>query len=89
MRNRKLIPCIQGEANLFIKDKALWGLEITNSTQTEEIDFENDAWRHEDQFVISENSSSKTKKLFTFESINQAAGADEELKIAADEEILP
>jgi|TARA_B110000285_G_C15043169_1_gene572881 hypothetical protein len=48
MRNRKLIPCIQGEANLFIKDKALWGLEITNSTQTEEIDFENDAWRHED-----------------------------------------
>jgi len=32
MRNRKLIPCILGEANLFIKDKALWALEITNST---------------------------------------------------------
>jgi len=48
MRNRKLIPCIQGEAQLFIKDKALYALEITNSTQTEEIDFENDAWRHED-----------------------------------------
>jgi hypothetical protein len=32
MRNRKLIPCIQGEANLFIKDKALYALEITNST---------------------------------------------------------
>ena len=48
MRNRKLTPCIQGEANLFIKDKAVWSLEITNATQMEEIDFENDEWRHED-----------------------------------------
>jgi hypothetical protein len=48
MRNRKLIPCIQGEPNLFIKDKAIYALEITNSTSMKEIEFEDDAWRHED-----------------------------------------
>jgi len=48
MRNRKLYPCIQSEAHLFIKDNALWSLQVTNTTETKEIDFENDLWRHDD-----------------------------------------
>ena len=48
MRNRKLYPCIQSEAHLFIKDNALWSLQVINTTETKEIDFENDLWRHDD-----------------------------------------
>lgn len=53
MRNRKLYPCIQAEAHLFIKDNALWSLQVTNTTETKEIDFEDDLWRHDNQYVIT------------------------------------
>lgn len=81
MRNRKLFPCIQSESHLFIKDNALWSLQITNTTEMEYIDFEHDLWRHEDQYIISKNSQAKTKKLFNFKDIG-VNEADEELKIA-------
>ena len=32
----------------FIKDNALWSLQVTNTTETREIDFEDDLWRHDD-----------------------------------------
>ena len=88
MRNRRLYPCIQNEQHLFIKDNALWSLQITNTTALREIDFEDDKWRHDDQFEITAGSNTKPKKLFDFKSLGQGSD-DAELKIADDEEVLP
>jgi len=88
MRNRKLYPCIQNEQHLFIKDNALWSLQITNTTSLREIDFEDDKWRHDDQFEIQAGSNVKPKKLFSFKSLGEGKD-DPELKIAEDEEVLP
>jgi len=86
MRNRNLYPCIQNEQHLFIHENALWSLQLTNNTQLEYIDFENDLWRHDDQWIIKEGSNTKPVKLFDFKDIG---ATDESLKLADDEEILP
>ena len=88
MRNRRLYPCIQNEQHLFIKDNALWSLQITNTTSLREIDFEDDKWRHDDQFEITAGSNTKPKKLFDFKQLGEGKD-DPDFKIADDEEVLP
>jgi len=66
----------------------LWSLQITNTTNLKFIDFEEDPWRHDDQYVITAGSNTKPKKLFDFKTLGEGSN-DAELKIAEDEEILP
>lgn len=75
MRNRQLNPVIQKKLHLYIKDKKVYGMMINPTSQPREIDFEEDEWRHDSQYVTED----RPFLLFTFD----------QLGLANDEEILP
>jgi len=75
MRNKKMLPVIQKNLHIFIKDRKVYGIHLNPSVKTREVDFEEDPWRHDCQFVTDQ----KVKLLFKFE----------DLKLADDEELLP
>ena len=67
------MPQINSEMHFFIKEKELWGICLSNSTPLREIDFDEEEWRQDCQFVIdpidtanSESMDHKAIRLFDF-----------------------
>lgn len=47
-----MYPQINNEMHFFLQEKKLYGLTLTNNTPTREIDFEEDPWRQDYQYVL-------------------------------------
>lgn len=52
MMKRNMYPSLQTEIHFFLDKKVLYGLKLTNATETREIDFEEDPWRQDYQNII-------------------------------------
>jgi hypothetical protein len=52
MTKRNLKPIVNTEIHFFVKEKILYGISISNSTPLREVDFDEDIWRQECQFLI-------------------------------------
>lgn len=76
MRNRQLNPIIQQKVHIFLKEKAVYGISITDKQDIKYVDFEEDNWRHDSQYTINE----KCTLLFDMSKFSE---------VAEDEEILP
>ena len=87
MWDRRIFAVIDQLEHLFIKNKTLYGIKVSSSTVTEEIDFEEDNWIHDFQHQIQYNRClTKPQRLFAFSELGEGA-ADEELRIQSDEEV--
>mmetsp|Transcript_3433 Transcript_3433/g.5145 ORF Transcript_3433/g.5145 Transcript_3433/m.5145 type:complete len:102 (+) Transcript_3433:34-339(+) len=51
-RNRQMFPSINPETHFVLKDGAMWAMSYSNYTQVREVDFEEDAWRHDNHYVF-------------------------------------
>ena len=52
MNKRAMFPQINNEMHFFMKEKKLYGMTLTNNTPSREIDFEEDPWRQDYQYVL-------------------------------------
>lgn len=87
MTERKMFPNIDPKMHLYIQNKELWGIKIPSKSDASEVDFEEDEWIHENQYVLVEAGHQWPEKLFEFKDIGEGE-EDEELKIGAKEEVL-
>lgn len=87
MTVRKMFPNIDPKMHLFISNNSLWGIKIPSRSDAREVDFEEDEWIHENQYVLDENGHQWPEKLFDFKDIG-AGEEDPELQIGAKEEVL-
>lgn len=53
-RNRKLNPSITPETHIFAKKNIIYSLQYNNFVATREVDFEEDLWRHDNHYVITD-----------------------------------
>lgn len=65
-KNRSLYPSIIPELHLLIKDGNLWSLQFSKTVKVREIEFEDDDWRQDDQYVIADSSLGKLEKIVDF-----------------------
>lgn len=96
MKNRGIYPTITPELHLLIKDNALWALQFSNSVNLKEIEFEEDEWRHDNQYTIEDKSLGRLEKVLNFDvlyNFEDGKATDDDIdpraKIAEDEEIIP
>ena len=87
MNERKMFPNIDPKMHLYIFNKELWGIKIPSRSDAREVDFEEDEWIHENQYVLDEAGHQWPEKLFEFKDIG-AGESDPELKIAEKEEMI-
>ena len=87
MTSRKMYPNIDPKMHLYIFNKELWGIKIPSKSDAREVDYMDDEWIHENQYVLEETGHQWPEKLFEFKDIGEGE-EDEELKIGAKEEVL-
>lgn len=87
MRNRKMYPSINLQLHLFIRDDKLYGHHLDNNTMTTEIDFEEDEWRHDNQYVFADKSLNAPELILDLKKFWED-DIDPKVKLAQDEEIL-
>lgn len=95
MKNRGIYPTITPELHLLIKENTLWSLQFSNSVNLKEIDFEEDEWRHDNQYVIEDKSLGKLEPILPLTTLYEPnmndpmLDMDEGAKLGEDEEIIP
>jgi len=52
MKYRAVYPKVQAEFHLLMKDKKLYGFALNASMTLKEVDFEEDHWRHDNQYTV-------------------------------------
>ena len=66
MTQRRMNPNIDPKMHLFITGTELWGIKIPSKCNAREVDFEEDEWLHENQYVLDPNGHQWPEKLFSF-----------------------
>ena len=69
MDKRKMFPNIDPKMHLYIYNKELWGIKIPSKSDAREVEFEEDEWIHENQYVLSKDGHQWPEKLFEFKDI--------------------
>ena len=57
------------ELHLFVKDTVMYALHLSNGTPVREIDFEEDEWRHDNQYILTNKAINKVEKIFDFKEL--------------------
>ena len=87
MRNRKMYPAINLQLHLFIHDDKLYGHHLDNNTIVTEIDFEEDEWRHDNQYVFGDKSLNAPEMILDLKSL-QGEDLEAGVRLKEDEEVL-
>ena len=87
MRNRKMYPSIDLKLHLFIRDDKLYGHHLDNNTPTIEIDFEQDEWRHDNQYIFADKSLNGSELILDLKKFWDE-DMDPSVRLNKDEEIL-
>ena len=82
MVNLKMFPLASRQTYLFIKDNKIYAQNFNNATKTKEIDFEDDAWQHDNQYVFNDEYSNHPTAIIELQDLKDAA------MLTDDEEIL-
>ena len=81
-------PVIVANMHLFIQDRKMYGFHMNITNNLREVDFEEDEWRHDNQFTVD----AKPRLLVDFNKPLPQPNVDEfdeDFKLDDDEEILP
>ena len=82
MNERKQFPNVDPHTHLFIKGKDVFGMKVSQGTDTHLVDFEEDEWLHDYQHEIMDKENNKPEKLFSIDDLNLTAdGKTEEVLI--------
>lgn len=71
MMQRKLFPSIDPQMHLYLQNQCLWGIKMASKSNTREIDFEEDAWFHDNQHELEEAGHQWPEKLVDFKELGQ------------------
>lgn len=66
-----LFPSSNMELHLFVKDTKMYSLHLSNGTPLKEIDFEDDEWRHDNQYVLTNKDVNKPELIFDFKELTE------------------
>lgn len=69
MNKLKKFPNVDPYMHLFIKDKIVYGMKVSQGTETHLVDFEEDEWLHDYQHEIKDDTHHKPEKLFTIDEL--------------------
>ena len=73
MRNLKMFPLASRQNYLFIKENKIYAQNYSNATKTREIDFENDDWQHDNQYVFDDEYSNHPTAIVDFQDLKDLA----------------
>ena len=71
-RNRKFNPCITPETHIFAKNSIIYQMQFDNFVNTREVDFEEDEWRHDNHYIITD-ADRKPQKLIDLNQLKNIA----------------
>ena len=82
-----MYPAINLQLHLFIHDDKLYGHHLDNNTIVTEIDFEEDEWRHDNQYVFGDKSLNAPEMILDLKSL-QGEDLEAGVRLGEDEEVL-
>lgn len=77
------------ELHLFVKDHVLYALQLSNGTPMRIIDFEEDEWRHESQYQLTNKQVNRVQKIFDFKKLWQDEKYKNDQIMEKDCDVLP
>ena len=89
MNSRSLYPSCDMELHLFVKDTILYALPLSHGTPVREIDFEEDEWRHDNQYILTNKAINKVEKIFDFKELWENDKYKDQNIMEKDCDILP
>lgn len=69
MNSRFLYPSCNMELHLFVKNSVLYALQLSNGTPMRIINFEEDEWRHDSQYQLTNKQVNRVQKMFDFKKL--------------------
>ena len=68
-----MFPLASRQNYLFIKENKIYAQNYSNATKTREIDFENDDWQHDNQYVFDDEYSNHPTAIVDFQDLKDLA----------------
>ena len=84
-KNRQMYPSLNPETHFFLNKGDMYGINMSNYTQTRLVDFEEDQWRHDNHYVIRDAESTKPELIWKQEDLKKLP---DDVKLEEEDEIM-